>query len=106
MLVLHDDLDIPPLSFRLKLGGGAGGHNGLRSIDGLAGNNYWRLRLGIGKPEHPGFKVESWVLSKFGTDELTGWRKLSPSVREAIDLFLSGKPEIAMNKFNRKERQE
>lgn len=102
VLALHDDLDLPPLSFRLKFGGGAGGHNGLRSIDAIAGQNYWRLRLGIGKPDHPGFKVESWVLSKFGPEELEGWARLSPSVRESIDLFLAGKPDIAMNKFNRK----
>ena len=102
MLVLHDDIDLPPLSFRLKIGGGAGGHNGLRSIDALVGNAYWRLRLGIGKPDHPGFKVESWVLSKFGPDELAGWSRLASSVQEAIDLFLAEKPEIAMNKFNRK----
>jgi PTH1 family peptidyl-tRNA hydrolase len=102
VMVLHDDLDLPTLTFRLKFGGGAGGHNGLRSIDALAGQDYWRLRLGIGKPEHPGFKVENWVLSKFTADEIEGWGKLSTSVRESVDLFLAGKPDIAMNKFNRK----
>ncbi len=102
VLALHDDLDLPACSFRLKFGGGPGGHNGLRSIDTHGGNEYWRLRLGIGKPPIPEFKVENWVLSKFSAEEMKFWGDHANETREAIDLFLSGKPEIAMNKFNRK----
>ncbi|MGZ3653519.1 MAG: aminoacyl-tRNA hydrolase [Bdellovibrionota bacterium] len=105
VLVLHDDLDLPPNTFRLKFGGGSGGHNGLRSIDAIAGQDYWRLRLGIGKPDQPGFKVESWVLSKFGPEEIAEWGRLALSVQESIDLFLANKPEMAMNKFNRKTEE-
>jgi PTH1 family peptidyl-tRNA hydrolase len=105
-LVIHDDLDLPPCSFRLKFGGGPGGHNGLKSIDTHGGNNYWRLRLGIGKPPIPEFKVENWVLAKFGAEELKFWADNAADTREAIDLFLAGKPEQAMNKFNRKTEKE
>jgi PTH1 family peptidyl-tRNA hydrolase len=104
VLVLHDDLDLLTCTFRLKFGGGAGGHNGLRSIDTHGGNEYWRLRLGIGKPPVPEFKVENWVLSKFTAEEMAEWGRLSASLQESIDLFLAGKPDQAMNKFNRKEK--
>lgn len=103
VLVLHDELDLPPLTFRLKLGGGPGGHNGIRSVIALCGGDaFWRLRLGIGKPEHPGFEIADWVLSKFGKDELSGWEKLLPGVLESIDMCLADQHSQAMNKFNRK----
>ena len=64
ILVIHDDLDLIPGQIKVKLGGGAGGHNGLKSLDQTIGNNYWRLRLGIG---HPGDRhlVTNHVLSPF-----------------------------------------
>ncbi|RYZ93888.1 MAG: peptidyl-tRNA hydrolase, partial [Proteobacteria bacterium] len=48
MIVLHDELDVAPMSFKIKKGGGHAGHNGLRSLQPL-GENYWRFRLGIGR---------------------------------------------------------
>ncbi|MGB0695013.1 MAG: aminoacyl-tRNA hydrolase [Rhodospirillaceae bacterium] len=64
VLVLHDELDIAPGKIKIKRGGGAAGHNGLRSIDAHLGKDYWRIRLGIG---HPGSRerVHGWVLSDF-----------------------------------------
>jgi PTH1 family peptidyl-tRNA hydrolase len=64
ILVVHDELDLPPGQLRLKQGGSAGGHNGLKSIDAELGSpDYWRLRVGIG---HPGVKAEvvDYVLRK------------------------------------------
>lgn len=102
VIVLHDELDLPATTMRLKFGGGPGGHNGVRSMIALAGDAFWRLRLGIGKPENPAFKVENWVLSKFSPEELSVWAKLMPELFEAIDLCLTDKAELAMNKINRK----
>jgi len=69
IIVLHDDLDLAPGQIKLKQGGGAGGHNGLRSLDAHIGNNYLRLRLGIGHPgiHHPekAALVHTYVLSDF-----------------------------------------
>ena len=67
-IVIHDDLDLPAGTLRLKVEGGHGGHNGLRSIISLVGNNFIRLRVGIG---HPGDKadVTNWVLGKFKPNE-------------------------------------
>lgn len=103
VIVLHDELDLPPNVFRLKFGGGTGGHNGLRSIVGLVGEEFWRIRLGIGKPEDPRFKVENWVLSKFGEEELKIWEKMMPDLCEAIDLAIADKAHLAMNKFNQRK---
>ena len=64
IIVVHDDLDLPFGTLRFKLGGGHGGHNGLRSIDSHIGKEYIRVRIGIGKPEHKG-DVANFVLSDF-----------------------------------------
>lgn len=66
--VFHDELDLPPAKLRIKSGGGNAGHNGLRSITALCGNEYRRVRLGIG---HPGVKelVHPYVLNDFGKAE-------------------------------------
>lgn len=68
IIIIHDDLDLPAGTLRLKVEGGHGGHNGLRSIISLVGNNFIRLRVGIG---HPGDKtdVTNWVLGKFKPKE-------------------------------------
>ena len=69
--VFHDELDLPPAKLRVKRGGGNAGHNGLRSISAHCGNDYARVRLGIG---HPGVKemVHPYVLNDFGKSEM-GW---------------------------------
>lgn len=66
--VLHDELDLPPAKLRVKVGGGIAGHNGLRSISAHCGNDYARVRLGIG---HPGDKalVHAYVLNDFAKAE-------------------------------------
>lgn len=71
IVVFHDELDLLPGQVRVKTGGGNAGHNGLRSITQHMGNDYRRVRLGIG---HPGTKerVLGWVLGNFGKDE-QGW---------------------------------
>ena len=67
-IVIHDDLDLPAGTLRLKIEGGHGGHNGLRDIISLVGSNFIRLRVGIG---HPGDKtdVTNWVLGEFKPQE-------------------------------------
>lgn len=64
VIVFHDELDLPPGKVRVKLAGGSGGHNGLKSIDSHLGKNYWRVRLGIGHPGHKD-RVSGYVLSDF-----------------------------------------
>jgi peptidyl-tRNA hydrolase, PTH1 family len=77
--VFQDELELPPAKLRVKMGGGIAGHNGLRSISSHVGNDYRRVRLGIG---HPGVKelVHSYVLSDFAKDE----RAWVEALREVI----------------------
>ncbi len=101
VIVLHDELDIPPMSFRLKRGGGHGGNNGLRSLMHL-GDNFVRMRLGIGRPPHPEMNVADYVLGNLSKEELAYWQDNLDKVFDAVELCLVGKVEIAMNQFNRK----
>ena len=68
VLVIHDDLDLALGRVKIKRGGSDGGHNGLRSIDAAIGRDYWRLRVGIGRPAS-NFAVTDYVLSRFSSDE-------------------------------------
>ena len=71
IIVIHDDLELPFETLAVKKGGGAGGHNGLRSItQHLGSSNYYRLRMGIGRPVHG--SVSSFVLGRFTQDEEIG----------------------------------
>jgi PTH1 family peptidyl-tRNA hydrolase len=94
----HDELDLIPGKIRVKQGGGAAGHNGLRSMDRMLGSpGYWRVRLGIG---HPGDKarVHGWVLGDFAKDD-TNW--LGPTLDAVADtapLLVEGKPEAFMTR--------
>lgn len=85
ILVIHDDIDLPFGRFKMKFGGGHGGHNGLRSMDSCVGKEYWRLRIGVG---HPGVKeeVSNYVLSNFSSDEQD---KIDDSLRHIAENFTS-----------------
>ena len=69
IIVIHDDLDLPFGAVKFKIGGGHGGHNGLRSLDSHIGKDYIRVRIGIGKPKDKS-DVANYVLSNFSKEEL------------------------------------
>ena len=73
VFVFHDELDLAAGRVRVKQGGGHGGHNGLRDIDRYIGQDYWRIRIGIGRPDDPTIDVKSWVLADFTKIETSGW---------------------------------
>ena len=84
VIVFHDDLDVPPGSVKIKQGGGSGGHNGIKSIDAQIGQDYWRVRIGIGHPGMKGDVVTNYVLSSFAkADQL--W--LSPLLNALVGGF-------------------
>jgi PTH1 family peptidyl-tRNA hydrolase len=70
VIALHDEIDIPFGEVRTKLGGGVAGHNGLKSLDrGLGSRDFWRVRIGVGRPDSTDPEVVSrWVLGRFGED--------------------------------------
>ncbi|MBX6322506.1 MAG: aminoacyl-tRNA hydrolase [Rhodospirillaceae bacterium] len=83
VVVIHDEIELVPGKVRVKRGGGAGGHNGLRSVDAHIGPDYWRVRLGIGHPGHPDL-VRHYVLQDFAKDERPLFEKLVEAVVEAF----------------------
>jgi PTH1 family peptidyl-tRNA hydrolase len=94
----HDELDLLPGKVRVKRGGGAAGHNGLRSMDRLLGNaDYWRVRLGIGHPGHKD-RVTGHVLGDFAKVDGPWLTALLHAVADAAPLLAGGQPEQFMTK--------
>ena len=99
--VFHDDLDLVPGKVRVKRGGGAAGHNGLRSMDQqLSSPDYWRVRLGIG---HPGDKnrVTGYVLSDFSKEDLPWLLPCLDAVADEAALLATAKAEDFMTRVAR-----
>jgi peptidyl-tRNA hydrolase, PTH1 family len=84
--VFHDELDLPPAKLRVKIGGGNAGHNGLRSMTAQCGNDYRRVRMGIG---HPGDKalVHSYVLNDFAKSEWPWVEDLCAACADAAEVL-------------------
>ena len=85
--VIHDEIDLAPGKLKVKRGGGTAGHNGLRSIDDAIGEDFWRVRLGVG---HPGVKelVQPYVLQNFDAEEMQWVQPLVDAVAEALPLLI------------------
>jgi PTH1 family peptidyl-tRNA hydrolase len=102
ILVVHDELDLPPGQMKIKQGGGAAGHNGLKDIHAQLGTaDFWRLRIGIG---HPGDRSEvaNWVLRKPAPEQREAILKCIAQSIEALPLLLDGPMERAMMKIHAK----
>jgi len=100
MLVVHDELDLPPGVARLKMGGGHGGHNGLKDIIAHLGDReFWRMRMGIG---HPGDRdeVSDYVLSNPRSEELDLINAAMQKSLSIVHLIIEGKIEAAMLKLH------
>jgi len=89
VLVVHDEMDLKPGKIRVKQGGGAGGHNGLRSLDSHIGPNYRRLRLGVGHPGHKD-QVTGYVLRDFAKADAEWLPKLLDAVAEEFPRLVQG----------------
>jgi PTH1 family peptidyl-tRNA hydrolase len=102
ILVAYDELDLPPGAAKLKQGGGAAGHNGIRDVQAQLGNSeFWRLRLGIG---HPGVKAEvaDYVLRKPAPEDRDAIRATIARTLDAADLLAEGAMEHAVMKIHAK----
>lgn len=105
LIVVHDDMDIPAGTIRIRRKGSAGGHNGMKSILYHVGDeNFPRLRIGIGRPL-PGWTVVKHVLAPFSEED-------APKIREAIDYLLpalecvvTDSVDLAMNRYNPKKQK-
>ena len=92
IIVFHDDLDLQPGQIKIKQGGGAGGHNGLKSIDQHIGQDYWRVRLGIGHPGIKGDVVTNYVLGGFSKADNVWLQPLLRALATELDAMLKGAP--------------
>ena len=92
ILVVHDDLDLPPGTIRLKKGGGHGGHNGLRDLISHLGKDFYRLRIGIGHPGHKD-QVVDYVLKKPSMEDR---HRIDDAIYAALDVM----PNIVKGQFD------
>jgi PTH1 family peptidyl-tRNA hydrolase len=95
LIVVHDDLDLEAGTVRVKVGGGAGGHNGLRSIIQHLGNDFVRVRIGIGRPP-VGVVPVDYVLARM--DEVV--KEAVTRAADAVETVIESGPKAAMNRFN------
>lgn len=101
LLVLVDDVALPPGSFRLRARGSAGGHNGLASIESTLGSReYGRLRIGVGSPSHPDIDLAAWVLAPPPPGEEEAVLERFDVMARAIEYWIAEGMEHAMNAFN------
>jgi len=99
IVVFHDEIDLAPAKVRVKTGGGVAGHNGLRSISAHVGNDYRRVRIGVG---HPGAKelVYAYVLSDFAKDEHPWVAAICDAIADNVQLLSKGQDSTFQNKIH------
>ena len=99
LVVLYDELDLAPGKLRIKTGGGAGGHNGIRSLDAHVGKDYRRVRIGIG---HPGDKalVHNHVLGDFAKADAVWLEPLLAAIADHAEILVKGDDNGFMNKVS------
>lgn len=103
VIVLHDEIDLPLGRMRIKQGGGAAGHNGLRSIIADIGSqNFFRIRLGVGRPMEANLQVVDWVLQPFAGNEMDRVAGLVQTAADAVPFLIEQGLEKAQERFNRK----
>ena len=104
LLIVVDEVALPTGAFRIRANGSAGGHNGLKSIQGAVGNmDYARLRIGVG-PDDPAKRkgdLADYVLSDFGKRDATLVKDLLPTLAELTECWLTEGAESASNRFNK-----
>jgi peptidyl-tRNA hydrolase, PTH1 family len=101
IIVIHDDLDLPFGTVKFKIGGGHGGHNGLRSLDAHITKEYIRVRIGIGKPAHKD-DVANYVLSNFSKEELNKLPDIISHTIKAIEALKTEEIDQIKSKFTLK----
>ena len=100
LLVIHDDLDLPPGQLRFKQGGGAGGHNGIKNIIAHLGTQEFpRIKVGVGdKP--PRMDLADYVLSRFSKEDREKMEQAFKDAAEAVEVMITEGADAAMNQFN------
>ena len=101
VLVLSDDVSLPVGKLRIRKGGSAGGHNGLKSIiQHLGTDQFPRVKIGVGEKPHPDYDMADWVLGKFTGEDLKTISQAIQRVGKAAECYIHDGPDQAMNRFN------
>ncbi|MDR2798359.1 MAG: aminoacyl-tRNA hydrolase [Treponema sp.] len=104
ILVVHDELELPLGTAAYKFSGGLGGHNGLRSMKAnFVTGDFWRFRLGIGRPAHADVDIADWVLSDFSLDEQAIFARVLDSCAYALIQALLHGPASLLPEWNKKQ---
>ena len=101
VLVLSDDVSLPVGKLRIRKGGSAGGHNGLKSIiQHLGTDQFPRVKIGVGEKPHPDYDLADWVLGKFAGEDLKTITQAIQRAGKAAECYIHDGPDQAMNRFN------
>ena len=101
VIVFHDDLDVEFGKIKAKFGGSSAGHNGITSIDKFIGQDYSRVRIGIGKPKD-NIEVGDFVLQNFDEDEIAELEKIKTNISDSISILLEKKLDLFSSTINNK----
>ena len=101
VIVFHDDLDIEFGKIKAKSGGSSAGHNGIASIDKFIGQDYSRVRIGIGKPKD-NMEVGDFVLQNFDEDEMVQLEKIKTNISDSISILIEKKLDLFSSTVNNK----
>jgi PTH1 family peptidyl-tRNA hydrolase len=99
VVVFHDEIDLAAAKVRVKTGGGNAGHNGLRSISAHCGNEYVRVRIGVGRPESKE-QVHGHVLNDFADDEYPWVEAVLEAIAESVELLVTDRPGEFQNRIH------
>ena len=103
IVIMYDDISLPPGKLRIRRKGSAGGHNGMKSIIALLGTDEFpRVRIGVGAKPNPDYDLADWVLSKFTEDDMKNLTPALENAAKAAELIVQDKIDEAMNKFSTK----
>lgn len=100
VIVLFDDISLAPGRLRLRKAGSAGGHNGVKSIISQIGQEFPRVKIGVGAKSHPEYDLADWVLSRFTPDERKAMEARYDDVADALEMMMKGQFEAAQSRYN------
>lgn len=100
VIVLFDDISLPPGKLRLRKTGSAGGHNGVKSIIARMGQDFPRVKIGVGEKPRPEYNLADWVLSRMTADERKTMEGRFDDVAGALEMMMKGQFEAAQSRYN------
>ena len=102
VIVLHDEISFEPGKMRIRRKGSAGGHNGLKSIIAhLQGEDFPRIKIGVGQKPSPDYDLVSWVLGKFSAEDISKLEGIYADITSSVELMIMGKIDEAMNRYSK-----